>query len=665
MKSLVLRQELVLAAILFFMSAFLRWWHLDREAVDHFDEGVYSSVLWYDGQTGNAYPAREFYAPPGLPFCIRLSSWIPGLNPQAPLVPALLFGTLTPLTFWLVARRWFGVPAGLFALSICGLSEFHILYSRMAMTDVPALFWILVAVGLGVEAVASGSVRMSIASGAACGIAWWFKYTGWLPLAILCSGSLTWWIWVGRRSTSILRLMKTLVIISMTALAVFSPWWWQLQSVGGYSAISQHHAGFVGGWDQWSRNLGEQFACQFWLDGFFGATSLGLGMLAASLVRWRASIGSTWNLGKPGGEGRSRNNACVFLIFRFVAAAAGLWIVTLRIWTPLMLCCLAAGGGSGVVLWPVLQRAWQRRTANDTSPTSDDALPMTSEDLAVAPAIDPALGFCITACWFGGMLVTTPLYHPYSRLFFPFLASVWLAAAAGISWWLESNVSIARRDPAGLPRRTWANTLVNAMLAAAVFSSFLQVNADDEIELIGAQQLLRSSLYAPRTSITGAANAIADLVAANADGSWEPATPKASGETIFPANVKPSGIPELPPMNADQRSRVKAVVYVYAEPALLLHLNQAGLLARPVADLQVAAHEGVPTYLVFGPNAKHNNGFWDALSAQETRLQWIVDVPYRPGEISLLDLFSTRWLRLHEDATIQNLELYRIRSSGK
>lgn len=664
MKSLVLRQELVLVAILFFMSGFLRWWHLDREAVDHFDEGVYSSVLWYEGQTGTSYPAREFYAPPGLPFCIELSSWIPGVGERAPLLPALVFGSLTPLVFWLAARRWFGIPAGLFALSICGLSEFHILYSRMAMTDVPALFWILVAVAVGVEAVSARSIKLAIFSGIACGIAWWFKYTGWLPLAILWSGSIVWWIWVGRRSASIGNVLKTLAIVTATSLLVFAPWWWQLQSVGGYSAIGRHHAGFVGGWDQWSRNLGEQFACQFWLDGFFGATSLGLGLLAAGLVRWRAALGSTWNMGKSGAEGSSRNNALVFLILRFVAAAAGLWMVTLRIWTPLMLCCLAAGGGSGLVLWPVLQGAWHRRSTRDISPTTDDALPLTPEDLEVAPAIDPALGFCITACWFGGMLVSTPLYHPYSRLFFPFLAAVWLAAAAGIGWWLESNVSVARRDPADLPKRSWANTLVNAMLAAAVFSSFLQVNADDEIEFISTQQLLHSSLYSPRTSIIVASNAIADLVAANAEGAWEPPVPVASGETIFPANVKPASVPELPALSAEQRSKVKAVVYVYAEPALLFHLNRAGILARPVADLQVSAHEGTPTYLIFGPNGKHNNGFWDALSAQETQLKWIVDVPYRPGEISMLDLFSTRWLRLHEDATTQNFELYRIRPSG-
>lgn len=664
MKSLVLRQELILVAILLIVSCCLRWWHLDREAIDHFDEGVYSSVLWYDEQTGQSYPAREFYAPPALPFCIWLSSWIPGLSDQAPLIPALVFGSLTPLVFWLTARRWFGVPAGLFALSVCGLSEFHILYSRMAMTDVPALFWIVLSVSLGVEAVSSGCVKLAAASGICCGIAWWFKYTGWLPIAILTSGSCVWWLWVGRKATSVVQVVKSLAIISATAIAVFAPWLWQLQSVGGYSAISQHHSGFMSGWKGWSQHLGEQFACQFWLDGFFGAMSLGLGMLTAGLVRWRASLGSTWNMDKPGVEGKGNATADVLLLLRFVGAAVGLWIVTLRIWTPLMLCCLAAGGGSGVVLWPVLQRLWQRARLGDTSPTSENGRSMTEADLQIAPAVDPAFGFCITACWFAGMLLTTPLYHPYSRLFFPFLASVWLASAAGVGWWLESNVSVARRDPADLPKRSWANTLVNAMLAAAVFSSFLQVNQDEELEVISIRDLVHSSLYAPRTSIRDAATSIANVVASNAEGQWVPNLPTVTGDTIFPANVKPSEFPDVAPMTLEQRSRIKAVVYVYGEPSLLFHLNRNGILARPVASLDVPPHDGVPTYLIFGPNAKHNAGFWDALSAQETRMSWLVDVPWRPGEISLLDLFSTRWLRLHEDATTQDFELYRIRSSG-
>ena len=34
----------------FFVLGFLlRTWALDREAVEHFDEGVYASVLWHDG----------------------------------------------------------------------------------------------------------------------------------------------------------------------------------------------------------------------------------------------------------------------------------------------------------------------------------------------------------------------------------------------------------------------------------------------------------------------------------------------------------------------------------------------------------------------------------------------------------------------------------------
>lgn len=48
----------------FLLGLWLRMAHLEREAVEHFDEGIYASVLWYDGEFNAPYPARQFYALP-------------------------------------------------------------------------------------------------------------------------------------------------------------------------------------------------------------------------------------------------------------------------------------------------------------------------------------------------------------------------------------------------------------------------------------------------------------------------------------------------------------------------------------------------------------------------------------------------------------------------
>ncbi|MEI7701452.1 MAG: hypothetical protein WCK86_16760, partial [Planctomycetia bacterium] len=68
---------------------------------------------------------------------------------------------------------------------------------------------------------------------------------------------------------------------------------------------------------------------------------------------------------------------------------------------------------------------------------------MTSPDVAptTGSRIDPILGFWINVAWLAGMLLVTPLYHPYSRLLFPLMTAVWLAAAGAVSWWLEVNIN--------------------------------------------------------------------------------------------------------------------------------------------------------------------------------------------------------------------------------
>ncbi|MEJ7591844.1 MAG: glycosyltransferase family 39 protein [Planctomycetaceae bacterium] len=376
----------------FILGVWLRTALLEREAVEHFDEGIYASVLWYDGQFNEPYPARHLYAPPLISALIEFVSWIPGLARCAPFLPSVFFGIATILAIWWLARSWFGKPAGLFIAAVVSMSDFHILYSRMALTDVACLFWIVASVGLGTRAVSQSCVRTAVAAGFVCGLAWWTKYTGWLPLAILCSGCGLWWMWPGRNVITLRRFTGILGTIVVVALATFAPWWWQLRDVGGYQAVATTHASYVTGWSFWTKNLAQQLSDQFLFDGFTGQLSLGLGLGLAGLVRWTAGR-STWNAA----PGRLDSTAAITLpplslMFRFTAAAIALSVISVRIKTPLMLICIAVGGLSGMYLWPVLRRAWQRRELHDLSPTSPEALPLTATDLECALTIDPAAG---------------------------------------------------------------------------------------------------------------------------------------------------------------------------------------------------------------------------------------------------------------------------------
>jgi hypothetical protein len=323
-------------------------------------------------------------------------------------------------------------------------------------------------------------------------------------------------------------------------------------------------------------------------------------------------------------------------------------------------------------LWPVVRRSWERRILKDLSPTSEGALPLARGDLAAAATIDPALGLCTTLCWFLGMLLMTPLYHPYARLFFPLLASIWLAAAGGVSWWLESNLSVARRTVGTgetQERQPWAQSLVQGMLVAAVVTSFLRFDQNDRLDVVEVEDVVHSQLFRDRSSIVTAAGRIADLCVLSANGQFDPNRSPVvpDGQTIFPEMALQAleRDPQIEQLTPDERRRERLVVYAFGEPSLLLHLSNAGLTASPVSHLNLqdpsGASPAIPTFVVIGPNAKRTPEFWESWMQNANRFKFIADVTYAPGEVSLLDLFNPKWLSLHPESRAQTFEVHRVR----
>lgn len=676
------------------LGAWLRLTNLSHEAVEHFDEGIYASPLWYDAQFGEPYPSRHLFSPPLLSTMMEGWTWVPGLAPYAPFLPSALLGIASILGLWWLARSWFGKSAGIFMAAVVAMSDFHILYSRMALTDVACLFWIATSVGVGTQAIARQNFKCAAIAGFLCGLAWWTKYTGWLPLAILCSGGGFWWIWQGRRSIGFIRFAGILATMVAVTIGTFSPWWWQLQDVGGYEAVSETHAKYVSGWPNWTAHMAQQLRDQFLLDGYTGQLSLGLGLFLAGLFRWTSGR-STWNAAALKSNAvRMESNAAAAttlppfaLLFRFTAAATALSVIAIRLRTPLMLICISLAGLSGIYLWPVLQRAWTRRNQRDLSPTSTCAIPLSITDLESAPTIDPALGFSITLAWFTGMLLATPMYTPYSRLFFPLLAAIWLAAAGGIGWWLESNLSVARRivgTGEKTPKLSWGQRLVATMLGGALVASFFQFDENFDLGFVTRSELFRTSLFEDRRSIISAADEIADACVRDAidDGANNGTPELPSG--IDPNSMTASALIEaatnaeaiaaesqsrdpdatLVSTTSEDRSRIRMVIYAYGEPALLFHLNQAGVMVAPVSHLNLRGPDGtpptVPTFLVFGPNAKRTEGFWEDLMLHSDHLRPVARIDYAPSAVSLLDMFDPTWLREHPEATLQSLEVHRV-----
>ena len=111
------RRELVILATLLAAGVALRLVALSQSAVEHFDEGVYASNLWF-GPPDYAYPLRHLYAPPLLPALIE-TGMIAGLAPNlAALLPSFVAGSATIVAIWWFGRTWFSPAVGLAAAAV-------------------------------------------------------------------------------------------------------------------------------------------------------------------------------------------------------------------------------------------------------------------------------------------------------------------------------------------------------------------------------------------------------------------------------------------------------------------------------------------------------------------------------------------------------------------
>ena len=108
------RIELAAIVLLFLIGVAVRVAFPSAMAVEHFDEGVYSSNLWCP-DTDFQYPDRHLYAPSLLPALIEWSLMLFGPTRWAPMVPSLVFGSL--MYFLCIRRRSLGACVWMHAVA--------------------------------------------------------------------------------------------------------------------------------------------------------------------------------------------------------------------------------------------------------------------------------------------------------------------------------------------------------------------------------------------------------------------------------------------------------------------------------------------------------------------------------------------------------------------
>lgn len=366
------RTTLMLIAV---VAVGLRFALASQISIEHWDEAVYSCNRFFrDG----SYPGRYLYAPPLLPALIEFAMLASGPTSNAAVLPNLILSALTVILCWWAARDWFGRGAGLSAAALAALNDFHIAYSRTALTDPALCFWFLLAVYCTWRAFTRNRLGEAVIAGIAAGAAWATKYNGWLTLAVAASGLVAWGIFERfdrRQWQSRLLILGT---IFLAAGLTWSPVWFSFQA-GQYSEVLQNQAGYYVGLAGWTESFARQAANLRFFENWSSAASMAAAIALPMLFHKR-------------------------LGFLALAVILGLEAIPVGI-GPL----LVGPGliGPGLILW-----------TSHRGGVSDDA------------ARSRRLAAWLLAAWNISLFLATPAYKPYPRLVMPWLISAILGTAA-------------------------------------------------------------------------------------------------------------------------------------------------------------------------------------------------------------------------------------------
>lgn len=569
---------------LLLLAAALRFSSPGQLAVEHFDEGVYASNIWFGDRAEGTYPAQHLYAPPLLPVLIELGFVFFGPSNAGAMWPDQVAGTVSVLLLWWLGRRWFGQVAGLVAAALCATNEIHLLLSRSALTDALLGMWWLAAILFLRRACDTGSPIDRLVAGLLIGFAWFTKYNGWMPLgialgAVLIRGILVRGIWNQTRTA-----LTSCVISGAIGLAAWSPWLWSLQAKGGYASVAANHRQYIVGPAGWTSSAVRQHEQLVALLGPLSKQAFdGTYLLLLLALIWVGRRSSLLQVATDSLEARTTTSGVTGHWTGETAAwVAFFGLATMGTLAPV--CSACALVFLALLVW------WGHSRAHRSTP---DRLERND------------LGYWILLVWFAGMLVATPLYSPYLRLTLPAV----LAACLGVGLAFEQAWQTARRE---VPNRNWYLTLKFLVAAQALvvgIGIFVWLSRPPAALGQHATRVPFSRSIPDQTSLPLAASQITAAIGA--------------------ASV-PNG-DDLP-----------VVVYVYAEPSLLFQLRNSGLQhVAPVSTLHFArsqfTNSSARIYLAVGIHALHDPTFREQFQATRGQFKTVGSWRWQLGPLVALD----------------------------
>ena len=237
------RQTWTLVALLA-VAAALRFWRLTDLGLTHFDEGSYAMTgrwLATFGREGWIY--QSGHAPGLFPTLVGVFFLLFGVHDYVAIAVSALAGSLTVGLIYAVGREWLDEVTGVLAALFLATAEYHLIYSRLALTDAwfTLLFW--AALWAYFRAARTREPRWFVLAGVLTGLCWNTKYHGFFPWLVAL-------VWFGagvllRRAwrAEMGALWRGLVRAGLAAALVYLPWFLFVQISVGYGVLLQHQLG--------------------------------------------------------------------------------------------------------------------------------------------------------------------------------------------------------------------------------------------------------------------------------------------------------------------------------------------------------------------------------------------------------------------------------------
>lgn len=406
-------REILLIAVLTVAGLVVRLWRPGSLGLVHFDEGIYAIAgLWSVSPRSLASldPMVIPYAPAGYPVLVGLAYLGLGVSDIAGIMVSIVAGTLTiPAAAWL-ARRTFGAGAGAAGAALVAFSGAHVAFSRMALTDVSFLLCWVIGLICGQRFLERPGLGRAIGLGLSVGLAQYFKYNGWLIGAIVILAALVGMIVDAseRKGSRLLAIWGFGLLAALCAWVAYWPWFGFVESHGGYAGLLRHQRSYMGGAGSWPIHLRLQLEEMAALSG--GPSWNAVGLLAAGAGAWCLA-------GKA--------------VRRYRVIAVGAFLACAFVMIPY---------AYSIIGFALIYDARLRHS--------------------------PGLRLLASACLM--LLIVTPLYHPYARLWMPIQLVGWVALGGYICEGCVSTITELVEGPEAAERVSSRRVSAGQWIAGAL-----------------------------------------------------------------------------------------------------------------------------------------------------------------------------------------------------